>query len=285
MPEAMAIRDDSGLRWIREWKKPGTVPFRIGREGSDLIAEWGGVGSLRATREGASYSFSTSWDAGRAAEAGIRRTLVEGLIRHLQGRVSLHASAAAIGDVAIVILGESMAGKSTLVAELCTHGGFEMLADDTVFLDESAGTFHVVPTESMHSLREDAARIFGLSCSGSMKASMASCAAASRPVRLGAMVKLVFDERATGATLHRLGGAEGFFVLHSSLFRFVIDDDSATVRDLSGLALLSASAPTFELRRPPFLGALRESAEVLQDLLRRLTAQTRSVEPHSEVGS
>ncbi len=176
--------------------------------------------------------------------------------------MSLHASAAARGDRAVMILGESTAGKSTLVAELCARHGFEMLADDTVFL-EDRGEFYVLPTESTHSLREDAARRFGAPTGDVDKAYLPAPCVAPGPARLFSVVILSFDEFAAEATVRSMAGSEIFRVLYAALFRFVIDENDVILADFSRMAALAARVPFFELRRPRSLDMLGESVRAL----------------------
>jgi hypothetical protein len=239
------------------------VDFRIGRDGDDLVAEWVGLGTLRAPRSGQSHIFTPSPDAEGASTERVRRTLVEGLLRHLQGKMSLHASAAARGGRAVVILGDSMAGKSTLVADLCARESFEMLADDTVFLDERDDGFYVLPTESVHSLREDAARFFSAPTGDLQKSSLPAASVASSPARLCACVSLVFSEPAKETVIRAMHGPEIFKALCGGLFRFVIDENDATRQDFSRMASLGAAVPFFELRRARSLDNLSESAKLL----------------------
>jgi hypothetical protein len=261
-PFAEVEGSEAGIRWIREWNRPGLVAFRIGRDGEDLIAQWTGMGTLRAARSGRTHVFTPWPDAEGGAAEGIRRTFIEGLLRHLQGKISLHASAAARGDMAVVLLGDSMAGKSTVVAELCTREGFEMLADDTVFLEDTADGFYVLPTESIHSLREDAAPLFGASCEDVCKAMVSAAAMASRPAKVAAFVSLAFDDSMAGVAMRPMHGPEIFNVLSRGLFRFQVDDE-ATVADFSRMAALAAAVPFFELRRAPSLGILHASVRTL----------------------
>jgi hypothetical protein len=59
---------------------------------------------------------------------------VLGLILRLEGRVTLHAAAVAIGGRAVAISGHSGSGKSTLVANLIRQGG-TLLGDDMSVID------------------------------------------------------------------------------------------------------------------------------------------------------
>jgi HPr Serine kinase C-terminal domain len=63
----------------------------------------------------------------------------------LRGIVCLHGSAISIQDQAVLLLGDSGAGKSTTAAAL-SQRGFAVLSDDLVPLQEYHGQFWVQPT-------------------------------------------------------------------------------------------------------------------------------------------
>ena len=66
--------------------------------------------------------------------------LVELLKR--RGLFSVHAAAAAVGDVAVLVPGDTGAGKSTLAVAMA-RGGLPLLADDMVFLSHADGRLRV----------------------------------------------------------------------------------------------------------------------------------------------
>jgi hypothetical protein len=78
----------------------------------------GGAGELRR---------ALAPDADPLAEA--HRLLLEQSLGRTTRAIVLHAGAVAAGDRALLILGESWAGKTTLVQALCERG-FELLSDD-----------------------------------------------------------------------------------------------------------------------------------------------------------
>ncbi len=69
---------------------------------------------------------------------------VMGFILRKRNIISLHASTACIGGQAVVLCGESEAGKSTTAAALALRG-IPVLAEDVSPLKEEAGTFYVEP--------------------------------------------------------------------------------------------------------------------------------------------
>ena len=69
---------------------------------------------------------------------------VMGFILRQRNIMSLHASTVCIGGQAVVLCGESEAGKSTTAAALALRG-IPVLAEDVSPLKEEAGTFYVEP--------------------------------------------------------------------------------------------------------------------------------------------
>jgi hypothetical protein len=69
---------------------------------------------------------------------------VLGFLLRLRGVTALHASAAAVGDTAIALVGDPGAGKSTTAAALARKG-LSILTDDLLALAEQSGRFLVQP--------------------------------------------------------------------------------------------------------------------------------------------
>jgi hypothetical protein len=69
---------------------------------------------------------------------------VMGFVLLLRGLVCLHASAIAIGDEAIALVGPAGSGKSTTAAAFANQG-FSVLAEDVVTLDDRGSQFLVRP--------------------------------------------------------------------------------------------------------------------------------------------
>lgn len=69
---------------------------------------------------------------------------VLGFVLRLRGVTCLHASAVAIVDSAIALVGPAGAGKSTMAAQFCSMG-YPVLSDDIVTLDPAGDFFLVQP--------------------------------------------------------------------------------------------------------------------------------------------
>jgi hypothetical protein len=99
--------------------------FLIDHEGTEVYADWVEPLTLEDT---ATYLLGP----------------VMGFVMLLRGVVCLHASAVAIGDRAIALLGPAGAGKSTTAAAFSDRG-FAVLAEDVVTLDDRGDRFFVRP--------------------------------------------------------------------------------------------------------------------------------------------
>ena len=99
--------------------------FFVNREGSQVWATWPDSLTLEDT---ATYLLGP----------------VLGFVLRLRGVTCLHASAVAVGDRVIALMGPANAGKSTTAAAMARLG-CPVLTDDIVALTEDAGIFGVQP--------------------------------------------------------------------------------------------------------------------------------------------
>src|SRR4051812_40864640 len=113
----------SSVRWLAEYAEDGAVAFRIGRDGEELVAEWVGLARLTASRDRCQHRFEAEPGVDDAEVDKVRRGGANLLLRHLQGKLAIHGAAVARAGRAIILLGRSGQGKSTLAASLCTHDG------------------------------------------------------------------------------------------------------------------------------------------------------------------
>lgn len=88
------------------------------------------------------------------------------IVAHQRGLLPLHASAVQIGDRAVVLMGPSGSGKSSLAAAL-SRRGHVYLTDDVAVIDtETPEGPRLLPAFSSAKLWEDTVQSFGLDCSG-----------------------------------------------------------------------------------------------------------------------
>lgn len=247
----------------------GATTFRIGRVGADtLVAEWSGIGRLLACRDGSGWRFDPHPNAPGELIEKLRHGSIPSLLHHLRGAIALHGSAVSCDGVAVVFIGRSGMGKSTLAAQLCAREGASLLADDASTLREEE-VWLVEPQETHHYLAPSAVTTLG---SGWMRPSARSekqRVPASRvhqtPCRLRAIVDLAFDEMLPSA-LERLEGIHAVGALIPQVVRFVLDEPARLASELDTLARLIEVTPVYRFRRRRDLGDLANVSRHLQPL-------------------
>lgn len=267
----------AALRWLAEYAEDGEVAFRIGRDGDELVAEWIGLARMTARRDGSAHRFEPEPGVEEADVDKVRRGGAQLLLRHLEGKLAIHGAAVALGPRAIVLLGRSGHGKSTLAASLCTHAGATLFSDDAVAVDPgpSSGTYVVSPVESNHWL-DALARSAVLGAPGTAKGHAADGERKS-PVRaartgcgsaaLVAIVELVFSDADTPRLTAVDSGMDAIGALVPQAVRFVLDEPDVHRRELEALAALIEHVPVYRLERPRSLDMLEIAHPLLLDLL------------------
>ena len=261
----------TSVRWLHRCHEAGRLEFRLGRRGDEVLAEWVGLATLRASLAGDWSELSVAPELDRVEVEESLRGHVDALLSHLRGGLSLHASSVCRGGVALAFAGDSGAGKSTIAAQLCTDPAVELLSDDSAPLRFSGPHIEVMPAETRHMLRQDVARAFGLEPEGRIKVRKDALRPAARPARLGALVTLAFDDSVRLPVLRRIHGVRAFSVLNRAAVRFVLDEPGVLRRELDMLALVAEQVPFYELVRSRSLSNLDGSAQEATLLLRSLS--------------
>lgn len=267
--------------WLAQYEEDGSTYFRIGRDGDDVIAEWIGTVRLVARRDGNAHRFERDRNAHPADIAKIERGSARMLLRHLEGKLSLHGAAIERGGHAIVLLGRAMQGKSTLAAGLCADEGVGLLSDDAVAIDPAlVHGYEARPFEELHWLDANARRaITGMTRGaagidvnqGSADAttkndkSPVPAARTSSGGRIVAFVDLVFADGPV--RLLRTSPLEAMSALVPQVVRFVLDDPEVHRKELDALGRLVDEVPVFRLERPRRLAVLSESCDRIFSLL------------------
>ncbi len=252
------------MHWLAELKDSVGILYRIGRDGEVRVAEWPDLLELRC-EAGNEPTFRESPGADPLRLAKVRNGLGRALVRSLAGEITLHGSAVARRRGAIVCLGASGDGKSTLAGALCETHDCQLLADDMAPLAETpacgAGdpsSFAVLPSERVVWLE-------GAAGDAPKRPRPVAFATEQRP--LAAFVALSFSDARAAPRLRSLRAAEIFAHLVRSVVRFALDDPETHARELAVLGRLSRSVQGFELERPRDLARLDESARLLAGLL------------------
>lgn len=263
------------VRWLYRYPEAGSPTFRLGRVGDDVIAEWVGVGTLRADLSGSRSDFCPVAGAHAGELLEHMRDAVSALVSHLRGGIALHASSVVCESLAIACLGQSGAGKSTVAARLCARPDVELASDDTTPLRIAGERITVIPAEARHWLRADVARALGIEAAARGKTSVPVARAAHREAPLVALIALAFDDTVPEPTLRPVHGRHAFELLSHSVFRFALDDGAILKCELDNLARIAAEVPMYELRRSRDLSKMDASADVVLGLVHDLAARER----------
>jgi hypothetical protein len=213
--------------------------FRWGHSGSDVVAEWTGVLTLRATAGGELAALETVPGARPEVVEKVRSGPVAAFLRGLAGRPSLHASGVAVGGGAALFVGPSGAGKSTLAASLCGGTGAALLADDMIGLEMEGSHWRAIPSES----------VLWLAAGGEEKRPVRSGDAARAPVPIRWVFSLRFDDPLSGVTFRRVRAAEAASALLGAMVRFDAEP-STWMRELDVAEGILDQARVCELIRP-----------------------------------
>jgi hypothetical protein len=263
----------NSVRWVRAWPDDEHPEFRVGRLGSDLVAEWPGFARLRTNRSGSSVD---CWIAEQTVPPAViekfRKGAVRGLLRHLTGDLTLHGAAVALDERAVVLLGRSGTGKSSTAAALCAGASSLFLADDMAAVTIEDNRITITPMETFHWLTVEAARALEISVPDSdRKQPVLPVRAAGQPVPLAVLVVLEFDEEASGSRVRQLKGQAVFEALTHAAVRFVLDEGPVALHDLNQVWAVATQVPVFELRRSCAIDGLARDVEKIRGLVRSTT--------------
>ena len=254
------------VRWLAQSLDQGTLAARVGRDGDRLVADWVGRARLSVKSDGSDVVFEPHPEADARDVEKLRRGAVRLLLAHLAGSIPLHASAVAIDGRAIVFVGESDLGKSTLAAAMCEHAGASLLGDDAVVLEKRDDCFHVIALEESHWLDAASARALGRADGFDNKVALVPRRTDVKSAALAMLVHLEFSDTLEQARFVRVVGLEAIAGLLSQLTRFVVDDPAVAKRDLAALADLVEGTRVVRLERPRRLDLLRQTAAALAAL-------------------
>lgn len=256
------------VRWLAESLEAGVIAARVGRDGDRLVAEWSKRARLSVKRDGSDMRFEPHAEADQRDVEKLRRGAVPLLLAHLAGSVPLHASAVAVDGRAVVFVGGSDLGKSTLAAALCDQEGASLLGDDAVVIERRADGFHIIALEESHWLDARSARALGRGDGFSDKLPLAPRRSEAKSAALALIVHLRFSEVVARPRLVPLTGLEAIGGLLAQLTRFLVDDPDVSKRDLASLADLVGRIPVMRLERPRELALLAQTASQVATALK-----------------
>ena len=251
---------------------PGESRLWVRVNDANVSLTWPAVGTFEI--RGTSEIVVSPYDG--IPEATVRLPLlgvVLGILLHVRGVFTLHASGVSMDGAAVALIGPKGAGKSTLAASL-QERGHRLLTDDVLAVDEDTTT--VAPAFPQIKLHADSAAAVGLSPS--------SLAVLHRDLRKRAVrCPTRFDDRprqlaavfvlADGDDLRcqRLSGREAFFGLFREMYalRF-LGTEGITPAGFRRCEAIARTVPVIQFVRPRDLSRLPETAACVEEAVRSL---------------
>lgn len=137
----------------------GALPMSFRSTGGEQVLSWAAVGAFRIAGP-ESIDVDANTDVPDSLVALPLLGAVMATLLHRRGHMVLHASAVEVGGVAVALLGDKGAGKSTSAAALVT-AGHRLISDDIVALDGSGPSLRVLPGGSRLRLWPDSGQRLG----------------------------------------------------------------------------------------------------------------------------
>lgn len=264
--------------WIAIHEEEGEPRFRVGRVGEKVVAEWCGRARLTASRDGEHVEIAFATDVSAAEQRKLETGAARILVHQLRGKLALHGAAVAFGDRALVLMGGSGQGKSTLAAALCKAGA-ALLADDAVALDMVDGVPIVMAMESLHWLDEPARVALGVATTPPTvgdKAPISPARVAPAAVPVAGIVALAWSDDAdvpsasidvdAAPKLSRRPGAAALETILPNVVRLVVDDPSLSRTELDRIHVLVERVPVHMLERRCDFNQLPAAVDMLERL-------------------
>jgi hypothetical protein len=251
------------IRWLANSLHEGRVVHRIGRDlDGSLVAEWPGAAHLRARRDGHVLERYTAASMPERERRRLLRGPFAALERSLRDEISLHGAAVARGGRAIVLLGNSGQGKSTLAAALCAYAGCRLIADDVVHW----GPTGITGGEEEHALDGQSAAIFSGQTAEITEEKTLFPAEIATEVPVEALVLLSFVPPEEEPTVSSVRGADALAAVLAQGARFAFDPAGRRA-ELERAHTLVQQVPTRRFARPRAWGLLAQGANLLADAL------------------
>jgi hypothetical protein len=258
------------------WGTPERFAHAVVRLGPEVTFRIPGIADFLIVESDPGFAVTCSPAA--SDQLGLTQVLASGalfaVLFELSGQPILHASAVAVGDRAVAVVGHSGRGKTTTGA-LLVRGGYELVTDDLLRLELGTsevtcfrGTTGLRLRESTRAWVENSKAEFEMSPDARLVVTAPPSTRACLP--LGALLFPVpMKDGSTAVTSRRLSTAETLDELLASP-RFYGWEDPTILTNLFRLAAdLAVRLPAFEVRIP-----WTESFD--DDLVRELTSTVAS---------
>ena len=248
----------------------------VGASGDAYVLRFGELLDVVADPEAGTATYLPG--AGVEAHT-VRHLLIDQVLPHLVslGRAVLHGSAVAIDGRAIVFVGVSGAGKSSLAAGLVRRGA-ALVADDHIPLERVGDAYLAHPSYSGLRLWEDSAALASGQATDLPTVAQytdkrrwsPSTEPAADALPLQAVVVLDHEVGPGDALLELepFRGAAAFIAVYQQAFRFERSGRPVLTADLDRFADLTRLVPILRLRHRRRLDLLDEVADTLLGALR-----------------
>lgn len=215
----------------------GDGSFRCGRLGADHVAEWTDVAVLRTHESGMMRELWTDEGIPPAFVEKLKRGAATAFVRAIRGELSWHAAAVSFDRRAVLLLGDSGAGKSTAAHSLCRDHRCTLLADDVAAICSVGPGIVIEPTES----------VVWLTGGSEPTKQPQQVVTATAPCSLMTAIFLSFED-SSALRSRPLGAAEAFQRLLDAMLRFIPSSEQWR-REFDVIARMVEQAACFEVVR------------------------------------
>ena len=202
---------------------------------------------------------------------------VMAMVLRLRGMICLHASIAAVGSRAVVILGDKGAGKSSMAAALAERG-HTVLSDDVAVVTKSSSSY--IAHAGSPRLRLWPATLRALKVDRDLALVLPTLDKRylelndvngdeewrfqSKPLRLGTIYVLQRDGDLDGPEIEPVPAAERLATLiEQTSVRFLPLDDYQRRQEFAEFSRLAVAVPFYRIRRPDGLNHLPAQCEAI----------------------
>lgn len=244
--------------WIQQWRVDDAPAWlSCARVDEGYALRFTGVADVLIDVRARRIVYEPHDGASLDAVAAVLAGQVIPRVMTLDGTPVLHASAVAVDGRAIVLTGESGAGKSTFAAAVCAAGG-ELIADDFVPLSARGDAVTCAPTSSAIHLTDASLEILVDAFGATPRPLVRACGA--RPV---GTIYLLESQPGETPRIARVHPRDAFMRLFRSSYRLDSAALSTAASEFAQLAAAVGSVPVHTARLPRGGRQLRASVDAL----------------------
>jgi hypothetical protein len=247
--------------WINHWQTQDDLPsLSLARTVDGFLLRFPGLADFAISPDGSQIGI---WSAADGSEETLRHLLLDQVLPRLlahQGRLMLHAGAVCIDEQAVIFMGQTGWGKSTLTASFHA-AGYPLLSDDGLLLIPQVARTLALPTYP--SLRLWPESVAGLYAQTPPLAPMAHYSSKQRvlvadgqemdhrPLPVAAIYLLAApDPDVDNISVSRLSARDAWLEIVRNVFQFDVSDRQRVMRLLDAAGDIAQHLPAFRLTYP-----------------------------------